>query len=808
MSTDVRLSVCALLATLTSACALIPLVNGGDWLVLAGVLLAVVCTAGVLARRVPLARPLTALLQVAVVLVLLTLVFARDHALAGLLPTPQTFEWFATLLTRGADDVGQYAIPAPTTDGIELMLVGGVLLIGLAVDLLAVTFRSAAPAGLPLLALYSVAAGLSGGGGLSWLWFLLAAAGYLVLLLAEGRDRLTQWGRVFGGTGRPLRPGVPASRSAAPLRTGRRIGAVALGIAVAVPAALPSMGGGLLNQGGGGEGANGGTISAVNPLVSLQDSLKQPSDREVLRYRSTAEDRDELYLRLVALDQFDGTAWKTSVRAVQDVPERLPGPAGLSGRVGATEITTNISASGAYEQKWLPMPFPATAVDIAGRWRYEPVGRMLVGDDGQTTSGVQYSVSSLAVTPTAEQLSAAPEAPGTLLREYTRVPDSLPADVKATALRVTAGASNDYERAVRLQDWFTTKGGFRYDVEVSSGTGVTAISRFLKDKEGFCVHFSFSMAAMARTLNIPARVAVGFMPGRATADGTVSVGIRDAHAWPELYFEGVGWTRFEPTPSRGSTPEYTRPRAPEGEDPAPASSAPAASAAPSAAGPSPSDSCAAPSGAPLLAGTVPCPGASPQGGGPGQDSDAALGPLLLVAAGAAAVVLVPLLPMLWRRRVRARRLGPRGRTADDVVARTLAVWEEVVDTAWDHGIAPDGSLTARGTADRLVRLGELDGAATEAVHRVAGAVEQVLYAPLPRATPGLAEDAARIRAGLRARLGRGPRLRAVLAPRSAARVGWALADRWAALGRRLTALRTGPARAWSTLLGRPSRQRG
>jgi transglutaminase-like putative cysteine protease len=56
------------------------------------------------------------------------------------------------------------------------------------------------------------------------------------------------------------------------------------------------------------------------------------------------------------------------------------------------------------------------------------------------------------------------------------------------------------------------------------------------------------MAAMARTLGIPARVAVGFIPGTATADGGMTVGLKDAHAWPELYFEGVGWTRFEPTP--------------------------------------------------------------------------------------------------------------------------------------------------------------------------------------------------------------------------------------------------------------------
>ncbi|MFJ3159420.1 transglutaminase TgpA family protein [Streptomyces kanasensis] len=806
MSGGVRLTVCALIATVTAACALLPLVGEVGWFVQAALMLALIGGVGAAARRVPVARPLTVAAQFAAGLVLLTVVFAREQALAGVLPSPAVFQRFHALLEAGVQDVGQYATPAPATDGIRLMLVGGVLVIGLAVDALAVTFRSAAPAGLPLLALYSVAAGLSGGGGASWLWFLLAASGYLVLLLAEGRDRLAQWGRVFGGP--KARPGGPAAfgtadgSAPAPLRTGRRIGVLTLGIALAVPAVLPSLGGGLLHPDGAGEGADGGTISAVNPLVSLQNDLNQPKDREVLRYRTNAPDGSGLYLRLVSLDRFDGTSWKTSVRAVEDVPPRLPQPTGLSDRTGTTEIRTNISAAGGYEQKWLPMPYPATAVDVEGRWRYEPVGRMLVGDDGQTTSGVRYSVSSLVLRPTAAQLAAAPPAPGTLLREYTQVPDSLPRDVKATALEVTAGARTDYERAVRLQDWFATEGGFQYDTTVTSGTGVGAISRFLKDKKGFCVHYSFTMAAMARTLNVPARVAVGFMPGTPSADGTVSVGIRDAHAWPELYFEGVGWTRFEPTPSRGSVPEYAMSEDPVGDRPGPRETAQRPSTAPSAV-PSPLDSCA-----PGVAGAEGCPGPVPQGAQPSSGSGFPLGPVLLAVGVAAAVALLPLTPLLWRRRVRARRLGLGGRAAADPAVRTLAVWQEVVDTAWDHGVLPDDSLTARGTAARLLREGGLEGEAAEAVHRIAGAVEQVLYAPAPRAADGLVEDAGRIHAGLQAAGTRGGRLRATLAPRSAARVAWALSARRTALARRWSTHRERLATRVAAVLRRPSRQRG
>lgn len=809
MSGRGRLALCATAATLMTAGALLPLIGTTSWFLTAVIAVVVQAGAGALARRVPLARPLTVAVQAFVALVTLTVVFAMDSAIGGVLPGPEAFQEFARLLTTGIEDVGRYAIPAPATEGIRLMLVGGVLLIALAVDALAVTFRSAAPAGLPLLALYSVAAGLSPGGA-SWLWFVLAASGYLLLLLAEGRDRLSQWGRVFGDAprtgGRTAAAGFEtASGSApAPVRTGRRIGAVALGIALAVPASLPALDGGLLGGAGagGGGGSGGGTISAVNPLVSLQNSLNQPEDREVLRYRTNTQDTEDLYLRIVALDQFDGSAWKSAERRVDDVPDRLPRPQGLGTGVRATEIDSTISAAGWYSQSYLPLPYPATRVGIDGRWRYEPSGRTLVGDRGQTTRGVRYTVSSLTVRPTREQLAAATTPPTGLLREYTKVPEALPQVVESTALDVTKGASNDYERAVRLQDWFASDGGFRYDTQVQSGSGTAAIARFLRDKEGFCVHFSFSMAAMARTLGIPARVAVGFTPGTAQSDGTMSVGLRDAHAWPELYFEGVGWTRFEPTPSRGSVPEYTRQDTPSGSASDPAQARPSTSAAPSAA-PSVTDSCP-----PQMRKLGECGGAAQQGGAGPTDTGFPLGPLLLVVLGVVLVPLLPLLPLLWRSRVRTQRLGSGGRTPADVAARTLSGWREITDSAWDYGVAPDESQTPRKAAARIVRLGGLDGASAEAVHRAAGAVEQVLYAPRPAVSGNLTEEARQVRAGLRAAAGRGAHLRAVLAPRSAVRVVWAVSARWAAVKDRWRASRWTVERWAGALRRRPSRQRG
>ncbi|GHH02139.1 transglutaminase TgpA family protein [Streptomyces lanatus] len=781
MSGRTRMALCAAAATLMASCALLPLVSPVTWLMQAIFLLAIQTGVGMATRRVPLARPLTVAAQALAGLMLLTLTFANQQAIIGVIPGPEAFRHFADLLQAGGDDVSRYSIPAPLSDGIRLMLIGGVLIIGLAVDTLAVTFRSAAPAGLPLLALYSVAAGLSDGGA-DWLWFLVAAMGYLMLLLAEGRDRLSQWGRVFGGA--PRTPGGEPTGAVAPVRTGRRIGVVALGIALVVPLALPAMNGGLLDAAGAGVGSGsgrGGTVAAVNPLVSLRDSLNVDEDREVLSLKTNTADLSNLYLRIVSLDDFDGTTWEPAKRSIEAIPGRFPTPIGLGPDVRRAEVETTISAADWYAQNWLPMPYPPSGVEIDGRWRYEPLGMTVVGDRRQTTRGATYTVRSLDVQPTAEQLADAPEPPAALKREFTKLPDSMPSVVGKTAREVTEGATSHYEQAVKLQEYFAVTGGFQYDTDVKVGSGRTAIARFLRDKQGFCVHFSFAMAAMARSLDIPARVAVGFAPGTPQGDSSVSVGLRDAHAWPELYFEGVGWTRFEPTPTRGSVPSYTQSDTPGSTLPDVARPSQSTSTGLSAT-PSASESCAG-QNPQLCASESPEAAVAPGGDGPKWYV------LLAWVLGGAAALLIPSAPMLWRLRMRAVRLGAHGRSEADIPLHTLAVWQELTDTAWDFGIPPDDSQTPRRTAARIVRLGHLDPPAAASVHRVADAVEQVLYAPVPRPTAGLAEDVRRVRSDLRSKAGWRTSMRALLAPRSTVRVVWALSDRWLDVKRRAAAAR-------------------
>nr|WP_257910903.1 transglutaminase-like domain-containing protein [Janibacter limosus] len=101
---------------------------------------------------------------------------------------------------------------------------------------------------------------------------------------------------------------------------------------------------------------------------------------------------------------------------------------------------------------------------------------------------------------------------------------------------------------------------FTYNLELPERPeGRDPIVHFLQTKVGYCQQFAATMTLLARARGIPARVAVGFLPGSSTNGRDRIVRASDAHTRPELYFEGVGWTRFEPTPGQraASVPGYS-----------------------------------------------------------------------------------------------------------------------------------------------------------------------------------------------------------------------------------------------------------
>jgi len=116
-----------------------------------------------------------------------------------------------------------------------------------------------------------------------------------------------------------------------------------------------------------------------------------------------------------------------------------------------------------------------------------------------------------------------------------------------------AGRSNSpYAAVVAIEAWLRSTGGFAYDEHPPQLAGSPPLAAFLgTTKVGYCQQFAGSMALMLRFLGIPSRVAVGFTSG-SYAKGVWTVTDHNAHAWVEVWFPGVGWLPFDPTPGRGT----------------------------------------------------------------------------------------------------------------------------------------------------------------------------------------------------------------------------------------------------------------
>jgi transglutaminase-like putative cysteine protease len=735
-----RLTIMAGLATLLASIGLYPLFESGGWFFTGLGAMLVAGAAGVLTRRLRVTAWLCAPVGLAALFLYLTVVFAHGDALIGLIPTPSSTARLGRLVGEGWHDANAYAAPVPMLPAIDLLTGTGIGLVAVLVDFLAVRMRRAALAGLPLLAVYSVPAAVRQET-VSWLAFLLGAAGYLGLLVVDAREQLTGWGRaVFTRHWSPA--GYDERPDSSPLAaTGRRIGLTAVAIAIVLPFAVPGVEPhGLLGFGGGGggetEGGSGAIagIYALNPLVSVRRQLVRGGDAEVLRYRTTDGAAPE-YLRMYSLDRFDGETWTTAPpHAGKDArisdKELPPDPA--MGAVPSRTVTTTITInSQVHGLDVLPLPYPPTKVDIKGDWRVDSRS-LTVFSSRDSAGGRSYTVTSVRPEPTYQELVTNAPPPEPIAARYLGVPDSLGDDIADLATDATAGAATPYEKAVKLQEYFTEPGRFTYSLDappLSRRGG--ALRHFLfTSRTGYCEQFAASMALLARLVGIPARVGMGYTAGTQAADGSWVVQTKDAHAWPELYFAGVGWLRFEPTPGgdggqgSASVPSYTAPLSlPGAPGSTPESRLPSGTTLPN--------------GEPTAgAGSVPRHRTDPltdQREAPGVVSDRQ-GSQLPIAwlLAALAVVLLLMTPVSVRRLVRAHRWS----RAKSDAAVAHAAWDELRADAIDHRLEWPASETPRSTARRLTEALTLDEAAAAALTRLARAEERARYAPSAEARAG------------------------------------------------------------------------
>lgn len=724
-------------AALASVLPLMAITIDDSWLVPAAVAVAAVAASGFLMRRLGIPAVVVPVAQLAVLVLWLGVLFAGDVALLGFIPTTAWATRLVDVFGEGLDAITSYVQPIPVPRGISLMLVGGAGLVALLVDVVAVGLRRIALTGFPLATCYAVAASVTPGG-LAWWWFVPPAAAFLALLISEGRSRIMAWGRAASPSA--AHSGIPETDSLA--RNGRRVSAVALTAAILVPGVVPVLSEGVLDSGRGGSGGGGQTIRTDNPIVDLQQNLQRPENVDVLTYTSSVDEPQ--YIRTVALDIFDGQEWKTSERPVPDsVNSGLPWPQGLDVADPST-VDYTIDVTDNYSSRWLPLPYPPRAIEIEGDWRYHAETLDVVSPEDDVRS-MTYQVTGLNIAPSVEALRSAGK-PGDELDPLLQLPGDLPGIVTDLAAEVTQDASNDFARAAALQSWFRSDGGFIYDIESQPGHSSTALADFLTDRRGYCEQFAASMAIMARALGIPARVAVGFTGGDYQGDATYLVRAHDSHAWPELYFDGIGWVRFEPTPpSRtGRAPDWTF---------IPADDAPTDTSI-SSASPTPRPSASQ-------------PGVTPDddvAGGGGSSGDGPSSPWPLAVLGLVLMVAFVSTPWLHSKVVRAWRWRQTEGEAPDPAAAAEAAWAEFREAVRDAGLRWNAADTPRSSARRLADEADLDDDTRAALADIVTATERARYAPQAVAMPDLRSDAAVVRRGFARSMSLSTRVRAFLVP--------------------------------------------
>jgi transglutaminase-like putative cysteine protease len=249
---------------------------------------------------------------------------------------------------------------------------------------------------------------------------------------------------------------------------------------------------------------------------------------------------------------WNGQSWSATDSAPQTLRQQspfiLPIPAG-SGASGPTDLQTfyvvNATANLVFHaQSATELWFPSSKI-------YDSVDDTIVSPIGLGKGSI-YSVESEVSTPTAGQLRTAQGGeplPAAVEESSLQLPHAYPR-VEALAKKITAGDTNNYDKIESLIAWMGAHTHYSTDIPPLPA-GADTVDEFLfGNRVGFCEQISTSLAVMLRSLGIPTREAVGYVPGPYDPiTDLYQVRADDAHAWVQVWFPGFGWQSFDPTAS-------------------------------------------------------------------------------------------------------------------------------------------------------------------------------------------------------------------------------------------------------------------
>jgi transglutaminase-like putative cysteine protease len=288
---------------------------------------------------------------------------------------------------------------------------------------------------------------------------------------------------------------------------------------------------------GSGLGAlNPGDATGVGGEIGLDSDTFATTDTEV---HFTVESSQATYWRTGAFDRYTGSGWERTgdVRELEGSIEHD----GTDGERIDYELTLEKSASG------IPTAWRPSVVEGVDGALVTDEGAIRVDsplEPGSTVEGVSFAPED-----DVDQLRSAGESyPEEIETTYTQLPDDTPDRIgeRTGEIIAEADAEGQYEAAVAVQEWL--RSSKEYDLGVSERSENIADTFIFNMNAGYCEYFATSMVTMLRTQDIPSRYVVGYSTGQEVEDGVYEVRGMNAHAWVEVYFEDLGWVRFDPTP--------------------------------------------------------------------------------------------------------------------------------------------------------------------------------------------------------------------------------------------------------------------
>lgn len=274
----------------------------------------------------------------------------------------------------------------------------------------------------------------------------------------------------------------------------------------------------------------------------------RPDDTLMMRVRAPGPD----FWRGQSFDTWDGTTWTLSSDSTRTItggnPLVIPPSPGDAPATGDDFVATF----------YLERPGPNVIFSAARPVEvYFPDARLYQLRDGTLRAAVDlgagavYTVVSSRQPVTSDLLRLADplvyEIPDDFAAVYLQLPET-PQRVLDLATEVTKNAPTTYDKVRALEAWMASNTTYSLDIPALPA-GADAVDHYLFEaKQGFCEQIGSSLVVMLRSLGIPARLAVGYVPGeRNPFTGMYEVRASDAHSWAEVWFPGVGWQSFDPT---------------------------------------------------------------------------------------------------------------------------------------------------------------------------------------------------------------------------------------------------------------------